>query len=401
MGRKSQHGLPPGIQLDQNGFYWATLEGEDAKLWRERYPGRSLPRRRARDIKTAIKLQRSLTDDLKVNRDPNAENPEVADWVKTCIERKRKLALSTVVRYKGLLTWQIEPHLIGRLRLRQVQRRQLEEWIDTLIKQKHHRHEDRTLDPYTIRNAFALMRMAFNMAIADGLLVTNPCKGVELPRPDDEEIHPLTPKQVNVLMATLQNHIAGKNGRTNQPHRLLALYHVAIRCGLRQGELFGLRWKDVDFQRRELRVDGQIRQGRRTRGKTKHAHRTVPLSSETIRVLKWHKENQEQEKQISPEGWNADDLMFCSERGTPLDPSSIGDQFDALLRKAGLPDIRFHDMRHTYAALSIAAGVDIYTLSRRMGHSTIAVTADRYGHLYKGHAQDVDAIDRLLKERKK
>ena len=96
MGRKSQHSLPPGIQLDQHGVYWATLEGDDAKLWRERYPGRSLPRRKAPDLKAALKLQRSLTDDLRANRDPNANNPKIADWVQTCIDRKRKLAPSTI-----------------------------------------------------------------------------------------------------------------------------------------------------------------------------------------------------------------------------------------------------------------------------------------------------------------
>jgi len=84
---------------------------------------------------------------------------------------------------------------MGRLRLRQAQRSHVEEWLDVLIAQKHHRHKERTLDPYSIRNVFALLRMAFNMAIADSLLVTNPCKGVELPRPDDEEIYPLTPEQ--------------------------------------------------------------------------------------------------------------------------------------------------------------------------------------------------------------
>ena len=117
-----------------------------------------------------------------------------------------------------------------------------------------------------------------------------------------------------------------------------------------------------------------------------------------MRVLNWHKQNQAEERRISGEGWNAGDLVFCSEIGTPLNPKTIGDQFDALLRKAELPDVRFHDLRHTYAALSIAAGVDIFTLSRRMGHSTISVTADRYGHLYQGHSQDVDALDRLLKK---
>ncbi len=229
------------------------------------------------------------------------------------------------------------------------------------------------------------------------LITINPCKGVELPRPDDEEIHPLTPVQVNVLLAALAVAVLDKSSGERHPHRLMAFYHVAIYYGLRQGELFGLRWEDIDLERRELRVAGQIQQGTRARGKTKRAHRAIPLSVATGHVLEWHKQNQLEERRIGGKGWNAGDLVFCSEIGTPLNPKTIGDQFDTMLRRLELPDIRFHDLRHTYAALSIAAGVDICTLSRRMGHSTISVTADRYGHLYQGHSQDVDALDSLLK----
>jgi integrase len=114
-------------------------------------------------------------------------------------------------------------------------------------------------------------------------------------------------------------------------------------------------------------------------------------------VLDWHFQNQIEERNLSAEGWNPTGLVFCSENGTPISPSNLNRQFDALLRKANLPDIRFHDLRHTYATLSIAAGVDLYTLSRRMGHNSIMVTADKYGHLYQGHTQDVDSLDRLLK----
>src|SRR5689334_14063757 len=100
MARKSAHNLPPGIQFDQHGVYWATLEGEDAKRWRKRLPDRSLPRRKAADLREALKLQRGLGEDVRTNRDPNAKNPKVSDWVRACIERKRKLADSTRRRYQ-------------------------------------------------------------------------------------------------------------------------------------------------------------------------------------------------------------------------------------------------------------------------------------------------------------
>src|SRR5262245_37874049 len=181
-----------------------------------------------------------------------------------------------------------------------------------MVAQKHPHHEDRTLDPYSIRNAFALLRMCFNVAIPK-LITINPCKGVELPRPDDDEIHPLTPVQVNILLAALASAVLNKASGERHPHRLMALYHLAIYCGLRLGELFGLRWKDIDLERRELRVAGQIQQGERARGKTKRAHRAIPLATETVRVLKWHKQNQLEEQSIGGKGWNAGDLVFCSE----------------------------------------------------------------------------------------
>ncbi len=377
-------------------FLLFAIEGEDAKLWRERYPGRSRPRRKAATLRAALKLQRQLVDDLKTGRDPNAENPKVVDWIQTCIDRKRDLAPATRTRYLSSLAWQIAPHPIGRMRLRQPQKKQVEEWVDALIVQKHQRHNDRILDPHTIERAFALLRMAFNMAIVEGLIVKNPCKGVKLPKPDDVEIVPLDPAQVETLLHMLDTFVLDQAGGQRSPHRLAALYHVAIRCGPREGELIGLRWSDVDLARRELRIMSQL-QDRSRKSAKYHSHRTLPLTADLVRVLRWHLQNQHEEQAISSPGWNDAGLVFCSTAGTSIDPSNLLAQFGALLRKAGLPAIRFHDLRHTYAALSIAAGVDLYTLSRRMGHKSISVTADKYGHLYQGQTQDADALDRLLK----
>lgn len=397
MGRKSTHNLPPGIQQDQHGVYWATIEGDEAKTWRTRYPGRSLPRRKAASLKEALKLQRLLVDDLKAARDPNAENPKIAAWVETCIDRKRKLTASTARRYRQSLRWQIEPHRLGRMRVLQVAKKQIEEWVDDLIAQPRQDDPDRTLDAYSIRNAFALLRMALNRAVDEGLIVKNPCKGVELPAPADDEIEPLTPEQVEVLLGLVDALILDKASGRRHPHRNAALYHLAIRCGLRQGELLGLRWSDIDLKRHELRVASQIQKGQRTKTKTPRSRRAIPLTADLVRVLKWHLANQQEERRVSAPGWNAAGLVFCSERGTPINPSNLDRQFKSLLSQAKLPTARFHDLRHAYAALSIAARVDIFTLSRRMGHSSITVTADRYGHLYQGHTQDVDSIDRLLK----
>src|SRR5690349_17772036 len=135
MGRKSEHNLPPGTQLDKHGINWATLVDEDAKLWSKRYPGRIVPCRKAPKMKEAFRLKQQLTADLKATRDPNADNPKVVDWVRTCIGRKRKLAESSRERYNQALVCQIEPFRIGRMRVQEVLKRHVEDWVDELIAQ--------------------------------------------------------------------------------------------------------------------------------------------------------------------------------------------------------------------------------------------------------------------------
>lgn len=97
-----------------------------------------------------------------------------------------------------------------------------------------------------------------------------------------------------------------------------------------------MRWRDVDLDRDEVRVSGQLQDGDRTRGKTKHAHQAIPISADLVRVLECHLQNQEEEHSISPKGWNSGGYVFCTELGTPFNPANIWCQFDALQRRAGL-----------------------------------------------------------------
>lgn len=428
MPRKSAYGLPAGIQKDRHGAFWATLTGKYATMWRERFPGTSLPRRKAVTIDQAAELQRTLIDDLKAGKDPNADNPTIAAYVETWINQRQTLAASTRQRYDQALRLQLKTFRLGRMRLRQVSHDYVAAWVRELVVYPRADDPDQPLDAHTIRNAFAVLRAALNTAVTHGLIPNNPCRGVELPAIDDDEITPLTPAEVDTLLDLVDAfELDRATGRT-RPHRYAALYHLAIRLGLRQGELLGLRWKDVDLDRSELRVAGQHQRRKRTKGKTRHAHRTLPLSADLVRVLRAHLANQREEQRLSGESWNKAELVFCTANGTPIGATNVWHSYKGLLRRAGLSTtcvackgsgklgatkkvskcaacdghgvialFRFHDLRHTYATLSLAAGVELFTLSRRMGHSSISITADRYGHLYTGQAHDANAIDRLLK----
>ena len=247
---------------------------------------------------------------------------------------------------------------------------------------------NRTLDAYTVRYAFALVRAAFSAAGVS----PNPCKGVELPDPEDDEIRPMEKPQIAALLELLGTRETGKV----RPHRNAAPYHVYVKCGLRLSEAIGLRRQDLDLDRREIRVRGQVQQGKRKKGKTPRAHRTVRFGHDRVEIFRQHCENQASEPEVAPQGWNSAGLAFCSETGAPPDQKNVWRQFMTLQERldlmkpcperlgekcrrchgAGkLPIDRVHDLRHAYGALAIAAGVDIFTLSRRMGHERTATAA--------------------------
>jgi integrase len=196
---------------------------------------------------------------------------------------------------------------------------------------------------------------------------------VETPRIEKHQAVVLTPEQGQRLLST----VAG--------HRLEALYIVALLLGLREGEVLGLRWSDIDFTAHSLRV-GQTVQ--RVNGKlalaapkTRSSKRVLPLPAKVERALARHAEHQEEERQAWGQGWNENGLVFPSLAGTPIEPRNLVRQFKTLLQHADLPDIRFHDLRHSCATVLISQGVHPRIVMEIMGHSQISVTMNTYGHV--------------------
>ncbi len=167
--------------------------------------------------------------------------------------------------------------------------------------------------------------------------------------------------------------------------RFEALYVLAITTGLRRGELLGLRWDDADLDRGTLRVGrALVREGGRHvlgETKTRRGRRRVNLTSRTVAALKAHRKSQ-LEKRVRLAGLYEDHgLIFTSENGTPLNPGNLVKRsFKPLLKRAGLPEIRFHDLRHTCATLLLGRGVHPKIVQELLGHATIAMTLDTYSH---------------------
>ena len=163
------------------------------------------------------------------------------------------------------------------------------------------------------------------------------------------------------------------------------LYFLAIHTGMRQSELIGLKWEDIDWKLSTIQVKRQVRHFKGgsysfMEPKSKSGVRTIMLGKQALELLKNHK--REQQIMInSSKDWIALDLVFPSNAGTPITASNIRRAFRRLLKASGLPKIRFHDLRHTAASLMLNHGIPVLIVSKRLGHSKPSITIDVYGHL--------------------
>ena len=203
-------------------------------------------------------------------------------------------------------------------------------------------------------------------------------------------MHTLNENQVKILIGTATG------------SRWEMLFWLAVTTGLREGELLGLKWSDLDWVTRRLSVQRQL-QRLKDRGlvfsspKSEAGERAVLLSIDTIKRLRGHHAVQYYEKLFAGNHWQENDLIFPSTLGTTLDPRNLYRNFKAKLRQADLPDIRFHDLRHTAATLMLQQGVHPKVVQERLGHTDIRLTLDTYSHVLPDIQEEaVQKLDRVL-----
>jgi integrase len=246
---------------------------------------------------------------------------------------------------------------------------------------------DSGLSPRTVQYVHVVMHRALKQAVRWGLLPRNVSEAVDPPRIHRKEMHPLSPVQARTFLEVARE------------DRLETLYVVALHCGLRQGELFGLRWSDVDLEEGTLQVNRTLTQTKDgpvfTVPKTLKSRRNVRLTNSAVEALKRHSERQAQEMVKMDTLYEDQGLVLASEVGTPLNRQNVTQRsFKPLLLRAGLPKIRFHDLRHTCATLLLGKGVHPKFVQELLGHSTIAITLDTYSHILPGMGdQTVNAMD--------
>lgn len=234
------------------------------------------------------------------------------------------------------------------------------------------------LSSKSIKNVHGVLHEAMQKAVKLGYIHSNPCDGCELPRREKHEIKPLSAQELGVFLQAIKG------------NKYESLFTVMCFSGLRQGEALGLRWSRVDLQAGTIRVDCQLQKERIKGGGGKYRivetktsnSRTISLAPSVVAVLKAQKKAQAQNRLLLGRDWkNEMDLVFTHEDGSHLTTDTTYGCFKRIAKQIGIEAARLHDLRHTFATLSLQNGDDLKTVSEALGHSTIGTTANIYAHV--------------------
>lgn len=303
------------------------------------------------------------------------------DWLVT---KKNHIRPNTFKQYEQVVKQHIDP-AIGSIRLRD---------LTPMLLQKFYNYK---LEIGTSENTVALihrvLRCALRQAYMMGLVVRNPLISIKCPKPTRKEMKILNEFQVrNLLLAS-----KGTN--------LEALLHLAVTTGLRMGEIIGLKWEDLELNSATLKVQRQVQRvtGRGlvfSQPKSAKSRRVIILGSTTIEKLKLHYHQQHWSRLIAGERWEENDLIFPNTVGKPMEQNRLLKEYKEILRQAGLPIIRFHDLRHTAATLMLQAGIHPKIVQETLGHADISLTMNTYSHalptLQKEAAEKMDELVSLI-----
>lgn len=233
----------------------------------------------------------------------------------------------------------------------------------------------RALSAKSVRNIHGILHKALQQAVQIGYLPKNPADGCKPPRAEKKEIQPLNENQIQLFLAEIQGH----------PHEYL--YKIALFTGIREGEILGLTWDCVDFERGTLRIRQQLRRQQKKGGtyylsSPKNGKcRMITLPPSVLHLFQLQKGKQNEMRFRARELWTENNLVFTNQIGGYLSYRTVYDCFKRIMGKIGAPDARFHDLRHTYAVLALQGGDDIKTVQATLGHATAAFTLDVYGHV--------------------
>jgi len=272
--------------------------------------------------------------------------------------------------------------LLGHIRLQKLTPQQVQAFYALKIKEG--------LSPNRVRTFHAVLHKALDNAVKWGLIGKNVCDLVTAPSQVRREIQPLTQEQAKCLLQVVHE------------HRLEALLTLALVTGMRKGELLGLHWQDIDFNTGSLQVKRTVsRVGKFglvvSEPKSARSRRKIVLPTFVLEILEQHRAYQKILRLQAIPLWKEGDIVFSNIYGGYVEPANLHEHFKHILKKAGLPNIRFHDLRHSAATILLEMGVHPKVVQELLGHSTISTTIDIYSHVLPSMQQEAaNKLDELF-----
>ena len=328
----------------------------------------------------AAQLTQALHDHqhgLPVAPDRQTVGTFLTRWLEDSV--KPSVRPTTYRSYQQLVDLHLKPGL-GRYPLAKLTPQQVQTFLNDqhrggrILKSYQDQESPRTLTPRTVQYIHAVLRRALNQAMRWGMVPRNVAALVTPPRVIQQEVQPFTPQQARDFLGMIAT------------HRLCPLIAVALSCGLRQGEALGLRWADgVDLDQGMLHVRHALQTVGGTRQlvelKTARSRRTLTLPATLVTLLRAHRTRQRERQLAASPQWHETGFVFTTRDGQPLDGGNVTRDFKKLLAAAGLPPLRFHDLRHSCASFLLAQGVSPRVVMEILGHSQISLTMNTYAHV--------------------
>ncbi len=298
------------------------------------------------------------------------------DWLEN---KKHSIKNQTYKNYVTVSNTHIIPEL-GNLTVQQLNAMVLQKFVNSLC--------HKALSSAYIKKVLDVVNGSLEKAKRLGIITNNPTELVEKPRIAKKEMKVWDVNEVERFLKVADS------------DRLYIAFLLAITTGMRQGEILGLRWKDINFENHTLSIRQTLSHDGKTlvsEAKTRSSLRSIHLPEVTLQALKKHRTTIRQEKLKVGGQYKDQDLVVCTSIGTPVTPRNLSRTWYRLIKESGVNPIRFHDLRHTHATLLLKQGIHVKVVAERLGHSNTRMTLDTYSHVQPTmQAEASNAINELL-----